>query len=55
MNCPTHGTTLTATGHDDVEIVCPECRQVWSARGSMYELPRRDRTSHDQPQPAPPS
>jgi Zn-finger nucleic acid-binding protein len=44
MHCPIHGTTRRASDHDDFDVACPECRQVWSARGSLYELPRRDHT-----------
>jgi Zn-finger nucleic acid-binding protein len=52
MQCPIHGTTLPATEHEDYDIACPECRQVWSDRGNLYELPHRD-TPDDPPSPHP--
>jgi Zn-finger nucleic acid-binding protein len=48
MRCPTHGLTVAANEYHDVEIACPECREVWSARGDLYELPGRDE-NHERP------
>lgn len=48
MQCPIHGTTVPAPEHDDFDVACPECRQAWSARGTLYELPRRDRVEEVQ-------
>lgn len=55
MHCPTHGTTITlpAPGHDDIEIACPECRQLWSDRGEIYELPPRGDDAGDAKSPPP--
>jgi Zn-finger nucleic acid-binding protein len=48
MHCPTHGTTLPASAHDAVDVVCPECRQLWLARGDVYELPPRHEAHEDE-------
>ncbi len=42
MRCPIHGTTFSAADQDDLDIACPDCRQSWSTRADLYELPRRN-------------
>jgi Zn-finger nucleic acid-binding protein len=42
MQCSTHGTVLPTNGHDETEITCPECREIWLTRGDLYQLPPRD-------------
>lgn len=47
MDCPIHETTLRPSDHEDgdgvetYDVACPECRQAWSSRGELYELPPR--------------
>jgi Zn-finger nucleic acid-binding protein len=52
MTCPTHGTALSTAAPDDVEIACPECRELWLTRGDLYQLPSRQ---DDDEQPPPKS
>jgi Zn-finger nucleic acid-binding protein len=52
MHCPIHG-TLPTTEQDDFDTACPECRQAWSSRGTLYELPpRQGRFDPEDHQPA---
>jgi Zn-finger nucleic acid-binding protein len=50
MYCPIHDVTVPSAGREDFELVCPECEQLWAARGYFYRL-----AQHDDEQPSPDS
>jgi Zn-finger nucleic acid-binding protein len=50
MRCFIHDIDVPATEREDPEIACPECRQVWEARGDIYEL---SPSGGEQPPPQP--